>query len=44
MMYRKTVARRNRKNAAENGATEPASILPEMKVPPQRIAVINNLR
>jgi hypothetical protein len=44
MAYRHTVAKRNRKKAAENGATEFASILPEIKVPPQKMAVISNFK
>ncbi len=42
--YNKTIeAIKNLKNAAEEGSTDWASNLPAMKVPPQKMAVINNL-
>ena len=39
---RKTEAIANRKKAAENGPTSFVTILPAIKVPPQKIAVNNN--
>ena len=42
-IIRKLDAMANLKKAAENGPTSFATTLPAMKVPPQKIAVNNNL-